>query len=266
MESLPLELCIHHIFNHVDTTSTVRSMRVSKYWKELIEQVLPHLEIDVSYNEFISDNNLVIFSENKSINLSHCLSLTGSTVWLIQPDKLNLEGCINLSDCVLKYLIGIKELNIRGIYDLKDYRINNDFFSELRTLTVKAGRGTKYILVIGAPKLTNLTIHDFRITPELFKQYQQLTTIHFINCSFNSDFCYNKSNINYYKKIESITFDYCSDQVNLDDYDDRIDYIIAFVTKYLPNTCTITFHHNIDEKEININNVSKEEFLKLIKQ
>lgn len=78
MESLPLELHIHHIFNEIDTVSIVRSKRVSKYWKELIEEVLPHLEIDVSGNEFISDDDLDVFRHNKSINLSHCQNLTGS--------------------------------------------------------------------------------------------------------------------------------------------------------------------------------------------
>jgi len=260
MELIPLELHIHHIFNQIDTTSVVRSKRVSKFWKELIEQILPFLEIDVSHNEFISDEDLGVFSQNKIINLSYCLNLTGSTMWWIWPDKLNIEGCVYLGDCVFKYLGSVKELNINGIYNDYGHRIKHEVFLRLETLFVKSGYGSGYDLEMLAPDLTELTIQDFRISSDLFYRHQNLKQIHFINCTFSSDFYYS-FNKEYCKSLKFITLDYCSDQVYSDVYDETYEHIVVFITNYLPDNCLITFHGKIND-DVDISNLPKEEFLK----
>lgn len=261
MESIPLELWIHHIFNHIDTTSVVRSMRVSKYWKESIEQVLPHLDIDVSGNQFISDDNLEIFSENKSLKLSNCSHFLGQATWYLMANKINIQNCYNIGDCVFKYITLVKELIVD--YDQHGYYINNKIFSNLEKLSAK-NEFSNCTLKIYSPNLKELILNNFIIDRDLFDRYQNLTTIHLIDCTFSEKINYYCSNdVKYCKNVKSIIFDKCCDE-NYYYGGNEFETIMLFINKYLPVTCSITFNF-IDDRKNKLENVSKEEFLKLIK-
>lgn len=262
MELLPLELHLHHIFIHIDIPTIVRSKRVSKDWKDLIERVLPNLEIDLSDNEYISDEDLGVFSKNKNINLSNCFNLTGSTMWWIWADKLNIEGCINLGDCVFKYLGGVKELNIRDAYDFNGHRIKTTYFDKLEKLIVSPKYGNSEF-EMSAPNLTTLIIQDFMIGSKLFYRHQKLKGIQFINCAFNADFYYSL-NKEYCQNIMSVVFNDSCDTVYSDDYDETHANIISFIKDYLPETCIISYHGNLIDKQINVDNLTKQDFIDLI--
>lgn len=253
MESLPLELHIHHIFNHIDTPSIVRSKRVSKDWKNAIDDILPSLDINLSNNQFISDGDLEVFSKNKNINLSYCPNLTASTMWCIWPDKLNIMGCLNLGDCVFKYLSSVKELAMD--YNEYGYRVKNEVFSDLEKLIVKSSYGSGYDIKMIAPKLNDLTITDFMISPELFSSYPDLRKVHFTNCTFSNFYYDDQCTI-----IESIQFNNCNDRVYYEDYD-MFENTTVFIINKLRDDCLITYHGKIIETQIDITNITKKDFL-----
>lgn len=193
MESLPCEICINHIFNMMDIMSVVRSIQVSKSWKKMIKKhILPHLHVDLSNNDNIVDDDLMIFHKNTSFNLANCLNIKGQIFNSMWAEKLDLENCYQFYDGSFKYLTGVKELNIRGVYDPKGYRINKLYdVVKLKVKPIFSKRKFKMPIY----SLIELEMENFTIDHRTFYNKETLLKkITFIDCDFKASY-YNISSL-----------------------------------------------------------------------
>lgn len=242
--SLPSDIHIYQIFNLIDTESVVRSRRVCKEWGSLIKYILPDLDIDLSNNKKIMDDDLIFFNGCKNINLKNTC-ITGdcfSKMWGVK--NLNLENCFQFYDSSFKYLSDLEEINLRGTYNSDNYRVNNNIF-RLKKLKISSFlSGNKFNMYL--QDLIELEIDEFIINDNLFEKCPNLKKIIFNRCDF-FDLMYWPKDMKLYNLTQTIL-------------KDCINFSSEFF-KSLSDTCDISIIGVPNDLSLRIEHVNKDTIL-----